>query len=667
MSQRVVNVLSFSSYRNLRSKGRLKAPIPRLLRSNEPPSNVEAELVKASILAAEIDASNLEEQLILSSSTNVSIREELALYSEFCAAQRGILSVIRVLPSDILQEIFLRCVDGSEDPRNNKPPFALSQVCVHWRNTALFMPRLWVKIPPIYLTEKKEEITYILFLSEYLRRSGNMPISFHVCSLYKHWINHSALSFLADHSERWDNVSFQISSTTLGNFGFYNDIHGRLASLRRLRLSLWHILLDQNLNMFEIAPKLVDVTVERHYPPSISLPWNQLTVYRNYSYGTGGLTPGGLTSAPNLTILDIVSTEQQLHNTIQPTLSGLKVMKFDFHNPRGSCGSFLTTITAPSLEELRVASYDTRLFPAATLANQVHTLVLRSSCHLRRLAIHEYGQGLSFHDDMMELLRSVPLLEELEVTDLDARSMDSFYHPHLAVLLALKSLVIRVSRQFLLSTGSLNSLGHGRCDPFTEKDIGTVKFSRLEMLCVILTEKCDHLTYQTELEGCNDRTFNPPHGLRNSISNILAEFIFDGELKFQRKSNLNLSLLTRLHKHFCALEKHVGADSRSLQYLYKSRDHVIINQLSQMRRAHDIPGNRKYKFFQRAQALLEKWKNPLKEDLKNRRWMARGKSSLVYVPIDHEMRTSDRALDIVFGMKGTEQDDAYASWPLNGV
>jgi hypothetical protein len=73
--------------------------------------------------------------------------EQSALFL-FVSKHRALISPIRKLPIEILQEIFIACLPTAHNPVMSRwePPVLLTQVCSSWRNVAHITPQLWNSI-----------------------------------------------------------------------------------------------------------------------------------------------------------------------------------------------------------------------------------------------------------------------------------------------------------------------------------------------------------------------------------------------------------------------------------------------------------------------------------------------------------------------------------------
>ncbi|KAJ6471275.1 hypothetical protein C8R47DRAFT_1200221 [Mycena vitilis] len=96
------------------------------------------------------------------------------------ASLRGVLSVIRCIPPEILSEIFTACRDDDLDKPEYEittpdyGPTQLTQICSRWRMIALHTPRLWNKVR--LLTDAFVDGQQ-MFIREILDRSCLAPLS----------------------------------------------------------------------------------------------------------------------------------------------------------------------------------------------------------------------------------------------------------------------------------------------------------------------------------------------------------------------------------------------------------------------------------------------------------------------------------------------------------
>ncbi|KAJ7077466.1 hypothetical protein C8R43DRAFT_1083431 [Mycena crocata] len=92
--------------------------------------------------------------------------------------KRALLSPVRRLPDDLLQDIFLACLPTHRDavmsPR--EPPLVLCQICSFWRALALATPTLWASLhlPAAYVLDHDERTRAA---AQWIERSAACPLS----------------------------------------------------------------------------------------------------------------------------------------------------------------------------------------------------------------------------------------------------------------------------------------------------------------------------------------------------------------------------------------------------------------------------------------------------------------------------------------------------------
>ena len=143
---------------------------------------------------------------------------------------RALMSLVRKLPIDILQEIFIACLPSTHNAVMSKwePPILLTQICSSWRNIAHATPQLWKSIhiavpcssPGIYASEYpnfRSTVEQVASrrseaVQEWITRSAACPLDI---SLTVQWeyipqdeFCEKMIDYLIRFSERWRQVSF---------------------------------------------------------------------------------------------------------------------------------------------------------------------------------------------------------------------------------------------------------------------------------------------------------------------------------------------------------------------------------------------------------------------------------------------------------------------------
>ena len=373
-------------------------PFPHLLQSNIPPTDSEAIDILKVISAVEAQSLHLHE--IQDLGTDRMTKHQLDHAHQFVHAHRGVLSAIRRIPPELLQEIFLHITVPWTYSRWNTIPWSLSQVCRLWRTTALSVSSLWSRLPTIYL-HKKIPFSYAAQIRELLIRSRDAPISFYLYAPFKELNSHPIIDALVLHSERWQTVS--IDSTTPTIFAF-KGIKGRLSSLRTLSLEVWRQTDPVVFDMFEDAPQLREVSLDGPFPGEVRLPFSQLTRYKERVRGRG-MADFTISLATSLTTLEIsrLSESPDIPVTTLPLLVILKV-QFDDIISQG----FLENVTLPAIQEILIAGFEGHLIPVLiAMISRSH-----SPCMLKKFAFRtsQLNSG-----ELTTLLRLTPHLVDLNL------------------------------------------------------------------------------------------------------------------------------------------------------------------------------------------------------------------------------------------------------------
>ncbi|PPQ68994.1 hypothetical protein CVT26_001928 [Gymnopilus dilepis] len=205
----------------------------------------------------------------------------------------------RILPIELLSEIFLLCVDHRMDVRNTiQIPLLLSSICSRWRDAAINNPLLWSRLyialrgvgsaststsTSKHNNNKKEKDKCAGLVDAWLARSGACPLT-----IYVFWEEgpfadtHVVLEKLMAHSERWKTMFFYLPYRA---FRAFAAVRNRLPMLTELSLGT-----DDDVSlplpsgsaspsyfdMFEIAPRLRSLECVNFSPTILRFPWAQL-------------------------------------------------------------------------------------------------------------------------------------------------------------------------------------------------------------------------------------------------------------------------------------------------------------------------------------------------------------------------------------------------------
>ncbi|KAF7357905.1 hypothetical protein MVEN_00836800 [Mycena venus] len=111
------------------------------------------------------------------------LSEERDALSAYVEAHEALVSPIRRLPLDILEEIFMACLpDRNCVMSAQEAPVILGRICSSWRTISLSTPRLWSRLhivePMGYISlNTSQRLQRLEVAKSWLRRSGDCPLS----------------------------------------------------------------------------------------------------------------------------------------------------------------------------------------------------------------------------------------------------------------------------------------------------------------------------------------------------------------------------------------------------------------------------------------------------------------------------------------------------------
>ncbi|KAJ6573533.1 hypothetical protein DFH09DRAFT_1032412 [Mycena vulgaris] len=154
-------------------------------------------------------------------------RDSLDAYVD---AHRALISPVRRLPLDIIQEIFIACIPTHRNcvMSASEAPLLLGRVCGLWRTISLSTPRLWSRlhvVEPLCISNsalaqfEEKMVQRVETTKTWLGRSGQCPLSISLqCAV--HVIDFPSatqdlLQALLPFASRWEHISFTTSSSVL--------------------------------------------------------------------------------------------------------------------------------------------------------------------------------------------------------------------------------------------------------------------------------------------------------------------------------------------------------------------------------------------------------------------------------------------------------------------
>ncbi|KAJ7146520.1 hypothetical protein C8R44DRAFT_757670 [Mycena epipterygia] len=359
-------------------------PLPalphHLLTTNDAPSDVEAAEIRDALDVVHTRVSKLEASIATLEDILRKLRTMRKHALDHIHRSNIIVSVVRRLPADVLNEIFSYTVADAPRRRTiDRSPWILGRVCSRWRAISISLPKLWSNI---------NSSVPLPILTTHLERSSACGLT--IRAIYS---DTEALGPIIDCSSRWETVDLQMGVNMLP---ILERVHGNVPMLRQLKYG------DStgvgSCRAFEIAPKLTCVSMTGK--PSLYLPWTQITRLRQRVPSIGDLHQ--LASARNLVELSLTNTVPMmlsLANLDRPLgsqdawISELPSLRVLFIED----GEFLDFLALPALEDIHI------LLNAASLP----FLIDRSSCRLRKFTT----KGCNYLDLLSILNRTSTLVE----------------------------------------------------------------------------------------------------------------------------------------------------------------------------------------------------------------------------------------------------------------
>jgi hypothetical protein len=354
-------------------------------------------------------------------------------------------SPLNNIPVEILQEIFFQCLPNPSSihalpgfwcqelfasPKN--APLLLCNVCKQWRTVAISSPNLWATMSVIVRLGVAVPAPDLLSL--WLYRSGALPLNLALyqqneCPANRAVTGH-ILRLFKRHISRWGDIHLEIHG--------YSD-HQSLAldeqaglQLHKFRLHASQLYPEQEKDLFTVlhhAPRLESLHVSRipdldlFGVSPIPIPWPQL-VHLCLDYVPAvGTALHILNMCPGLETCHMKVDAARGSFLCHPSgLSKLRTLSINLASESLAC--FLEQLTLPQLVDLTIFVRGP-LEQYGWAQEQFDAFLIRSSCRVRRLEIHDTGMNsLEFTACIQHV--GLQALAELIVDDTRGWTWDPF-------------------------------------------------------------------------------------------------------------------------------------------------------------------------------------------------------------------------------------------------
>ena len=398
-----------------------RSPLQHLLESNATPSDSEVITIRTLITNAEASIEKLHRRFPTRYRAS-----QVSKLLKTIEAHRALLSPVRYLPSEILQEVFLYYVD-KQDPNDatiRTMPWRLGHITHRWREVALSLPSLWDDIPKIYLFETGLEQSFVQALICLLRRTGTSRTLKLNIGQYQGFGSlrmgyespTSIIEKIMLHSERIEQLCIEVNSTTMP---LLQGFKGRLPNLRILRVLYYVPAPNLNIDVFETAPALRQVSLGglcHNSSVNVLLPWSQITHFEDERIRrVGRLVLLSSSSLCSLTSLDIYrplclyrvdkSPLSPYRPTTLPNLRTLSVVIYD--RDYKDVDLFLESLTVPAVEVMKIRHMRPLIPPLLSMFSGS-----RGPSRLQKLAFRTIPLQAG---ELSALLKLTPHLVELDI------------------------------------------------------------------------------------------------------------------------------------------------------------------------------------------------------------------------------------------------------------
>ena len=367
---------------------------------------------------------------------------------------RALISLVRKLPVDILQEIFIACLPTTHNSVMSKrePPMLLTQICSSWRVIAHATPQLWKSIhiavpcntPGMYAVESPNFQSMVQQVAhrrseavlEWIKRSASCPLDISL----NQWENtpsdgfyDSIMEHLIQFSERWRDVSFSAPYQALqlvaalpasrlplleSFFLSCGRLHFSPVSLppHLERQSLWI-----NSGIMQ-APKLREICLTQLNEDATQLPinWSLLTKFSLQGTSWGTSPPFTVSRAYKIlsSCRDLISCRLEIGvrpDSQLPFLDASSAIvslpyltKFSIREG-ANLASLFALLHLPSLTTLE---FQTAIWPTHEANTNLILLLTHSQCMIQHLTT---DAQFFKRQDFIECLRLCPQLKSLSI------------------------------------------------------------------------------------------------------------------------------------------------------------------------------------------------------------------------------------------------------------
>ncbi|KAJ7906828.1 hypothetical protein B0H13DRAFT_1716163 [Mycena leptocephala] len=208
----------------------MASPFAPQLGTNYCPTDDEVAEIKAFLIEPALRLKQLDDEISDLQRAIDKLRAERESLVADVKAHRALISPVRRLPLDIIQEIFVACLPTQRNcvMSASEPPILLGRICSFWRAISLSTPRLWTCLHVVEPTRsppdsnmtalfEKRHTQRLETMKDWLDRSGNCPLSISLeGALYFGGVDPCLfLQALIPFASRWRTINFAAQAPRL--------------------------------------------------------------------------------------------------------------------------------------------------------------------------------------------------------------------------------------------------------------------------------------------------------------------------------------------------------------------------------------------------------------------------------------------------------------------
>ena len=410
----------------------LVSEFQHVLHTNYAPTEAEAQKIRDFCVAPEVEVAKLETEVMRLETALAAARRRQDEINGVVAAHRALLSPIRRLSIELLQNVFAFCLAEFPAMHASEAPLLLGCVCKGWREIVYSTAELWSAahaVLPSAVGSQNQRSLRLEALNKWLSRSGNHPLHISLYDMTSETDGSDVLNLIIPISPRWERIVLTVTPT------WFQSLECSFSGISALPLLRFFELRDRAVDGNEFSSEIFIPSFHPFETPDynplhlLSLCSNVQRLLVHCSRSRRALLPQS-SIGPSLREFDVCCPEifdsslgrflsflvpcQNLRRlricasfeiSASPSLSvpliilpALECLIADMasSSPEAQAHNltFLNHLVAPYLRHLELKS----IYDVKELAPTLHNFLTRSSCSLRTLSLnltdYTHNQGM---------------------------------------------------------------------------------------------------------------------------------------------------------------------------------------------------------------------------------------------------------------------------------